>query len=248
MRTLVDYNDRYRPSHFRDFWNQEGTVARMIAFINAGLLPKATILTGDYGTGKTSLARVVGLAYSCLDESSYEPCNKCEGCYFAETLWMGIYGGMLRCRGNAFDLKEFEKICFDAGYLAPPPRRNAHIVIIDEAHRINEAGQHALLDRIEDTPRTHFILCTTHSQNLCDGVRARCHEMPLPLPSTEQAVKNLARISEIENISIPEKALVDLVEANKRIPRNCLKALQAFNATGGLCKNESEIEDEDPIF
>lgn len=228
----IDLTIKYRPQTFADFWHKSGTVDNVITYFTKHMLPKSMIFSGDYGTGKTSLARVIGKAASCKHIKSYEPCGQCYGCLHWDTLFMSCTGAAAIIRGNDFDAQHFNKIVYEVSTFPPPEPYNAHIIIIDEAHRIPAKEQEMMLDRIEDSRRSHFIFCTTHLDKINNGIKARSHSFALPLPTVKEAIDSMQKIAKQEKIIASQTILHAIAIKNNCIPRNCLKDLQAYKVFG----------------
>lgn len=228
----IDFTLKYRPNFFSDFWHQEGVVESIISFFRCNLIPKSIILLGDYGTGKTSLARVIGKATSCEKTDTHEPCNICYGCNYWDTICMSCTGSTAIIQGNDFDRDSFKQIMYEVSHFMPKEPYNAYIIIIDEAHRLSLKEQEIMLDKIEDSKHSHFIFCTTRLDKISDGIRKRSHEFILPLPNIEEALSHLRKIANKEKIMIEDKELYSLIRASQYTPRACLQALQRYKVLG----------------
>ena len=79
MAELVIYR-KYRPQKFSEVIGQEHVIKTLTSALITGRIAHAYLFAGPRGVGKTSVARILAKAVNCLDNSSYEPCNKCESC------------------------------------------------------------------------------------------------------------------------------------------------------------------------
>ena len=243
-----DLTSKYRPVFFRDFWSQSGAVEIVAAFVASQSMPKSLLLLGDYGTGKTSLARVAGRAVSCHTPRSFEPCGDCDGCRFPSTLLLGDLGSVVFVPGNRFSMDRIRRIIRDVDPYSAPEPSGIYLVIIDEAQRLSPKDQEALIDVIEDTSRTHFIFCTTHEHHILDAIRSRSHRLEMELPTVEEAVEGLANVATREGITIEENVLKEISQRRNRNPRGCLKDLQLFRALGSIPKRELHQEKDGALF
>jgi DNA polymerase III subunit gamma/tau len=230
----VDLILKYRPVFFRDCWSQTGAVDHARQCLAARCLPKSLILLGDYGSGKTTLARLIGRAMSCSNGTDPEPCGTCAGCVDPTLRFMGLMGAVIDIPGNRFHLDTLKRFVEADCYYPPPAAYNAHVALLDEAHRITLRDQEAMLDLIEDTPHTHFIFCTTDEDKICTGIRERSHTLHLRLPTVSEAAVALRRIAQAEGMEISDATIAKIIENRNQNPRGCLRFLQHYKATGAL--------------
>jgi DNA polymerase III subunit gamma/tau len=239
---LEDWTGKYRPRKFEELWVVDARVRYLMRALEARQLPKALLLSGSYGEGKTTISLIIAQSVSCYNRSNHNPCGECDGCQFCDTPMMGLYGSALFIQGNRYDAQALRKLTQECSRYAPPVSNGAYIVVIDEVHRVPQTDQNALLDIIEDTPHTHFILCTTHSQGILDGVRHRCIEIAMAVPSIHQATQALMRIAAAEGLAIDEQTLVAICRLENCNPRKCIQRLMQFATGGELLTENYEIQ------
>ena len=67
---------RWRPQRWEDFVGQEHIVRVMRNAIKANRLSHAYLFSGPRGTGKTTMARMIGRAVNCThDDPAKHPCD-----------------------------------------------------------------------------------------------------------------------------------------------------------------------------
>src|SRR4051794_24203631 len=75
---------RWRPQTFGDFIGAANTrpLQRLQRAAIARRLPPALLIIGPYGCSKTSLARLLLMAYGCQrpDPATGDPCHRCDEC------------------------------------------------------------------------------------------------------------------------------------------------------------------------
>lgn len=136
-------------------------------------------------------------------------------------------------RGNSFNRDSLMRFVSEArAYPAPAIGYGAYVAIVDEAQRISDKDQESMLDLIEDTPNAHFIFCTTDVQRIIDGIRARARELFMPLPSVEECVRGMRRITSAEGIRVHTSILSEIAHSQRRVPRACIKELEMLKACG----------------
>lgn len=73
---------KYRPRSFSDVVGQESTIAILRQILKAGAaFEQSYLFAGPWGSGKTTLARIMARAMLCSNPSPEgDPCNQCETC------------------------------------------------------------------------------------------------------------------------------------------------------------------------
>ncbi len=76
---------KYRPVDFSGLIGQEALVRTLTNAIESGRLAHAFVLTGVRGTGKTTTARIIARALTCIGPDgtggpTVTPCGVCEHC------------------------------------------------------------------------------------------------------------------------------------------------------------------------
>lgn len=75
---------RWRPQHWEDFIGQEHIVRVMRNAIKSNRLSHAYLFSGPRGTGKTTMARMIGRAVNCSNpDPAKHPCDECPTCQAA---------------------------------------------------------------------------------------------------------------------------------------------------------------------
>ena len=160
--------------------------------IRAGRVSHAYILDGPEGIGKMLTARVFAATLLCR-EGGEEPCGSCISC-------MQMEGG------NQPDVSyvTHEKTVITVGDIreqlcnvvpVKPMVGPYRIFIVDEAEKMNEEAQNALLKTLEEPPSyAVIILLTTTANELLPTIRSRSVELPmLPVPEKELTEWLMAR-------------------------------------------------------
>ena len=161
---------------------QPGALAA-IATMVAGSVPHAVLLVGPASSGKTTLALDLAAALLCLDpDPTARPCRRCRGCRLVASgnhpdlhrLAPEGPGGQVRI-GKATD-PEPGSIRHLIGELALlSVEGGARVAIIEQAHRINDDAQNALLKMLEEPPPgVTIVLCADEEECLLPTVRSRC--------------------------------------------------------------------------
>ena len=141
----------------------------------------AYLITGERGTGKRTLAKMMGLALICSSQGR-KPCFSCRNCLLAMknehpdliTIEKGnpIAAGIKKDRSTipVEDIREMIRLCSIRS-----TEGNMHVVLIFDADRMTPQAQNCLLKTLEEPPPdTCIILVTDHSENLLPTVISRC--------------------------------------------------------------------------
>jgi DNA polymerase-3 subunit delta' len=158
--------------------------------LRLGRLPHAILLVGPAGSGKTTLALDCAAALLCeAADPADRPCRSCRTCRMVDSgnhpdlhrlapsgagAQIGI-GGPDRPRGVRDLVGELALLPVEGGL---------RIAIIEEAHRLNEDAQSALLKTLEEpAPGVVLLLCAEEEERLLPTVRSRCARIRLgPVP------------------------------------------------------------------
>jgi DNA polymerase-3 subunit delta' len=161
----------------------EGVLAaeRLAAQLAAGQISHAWLLTGPRGAGKRSVAFALAAALVC-EKGAGVGCGDCSGCARA-------------LRNRHPDLHHLEP----EGAIIPvdlvreavipeaartPFEATYKVFVIEDADRMNDAAQNALLKTLEEPqPDTVFVLVSDHEEEVLETIRSRCRVLRLePVP------------------------------------------------------------------
>ena len=158
----MQLHEQYRPQCFEDVAGQDKTLARIDRLRQRGLAGRAFWITGQSGTGKTTIARLI--ASEMAEDWNTEEVD-------ATDL-------------SAARVRELERASQSRGLGA----KSGHAFLVNEAHGLNRAAVRQLLTTLERIPgHVVWVFTTTvdGQQSLFDGVDdahpllSRCVELPL---------------------------------------------------------------------
>ncbi|MGI5817274.1 MAG: DNA polymerase III subunit gamma/tau [Armatimonadota bacterium] len=201
---------KYRPQTFDEIVGQDHVSTTLKNAVSEGRVAHGYLFAGPRGTGKTSTARVLAKAMSCLNGPTPAPCCECTMCRAIAS-------------GNAMDLIEIDaasnrgiddirELRERVGYA--PTQARVKFYILDEAHMLTPAAANALLKTLEEPPNfVHFVLATTELHNILPTIRSRCQTFEFrPIPQIE-IVKALQHIAQSEGVNAEEAALGAIARA-----------------------------------
>jgi DNA polymerase-3 subunit gamma/tau len=225
---------KYRPQRFADLTGQEHVVRTLANALKTGRVAHAFLFTGPRGCGKTTSARILARALSCVgpdgkkDKPGGEPCGVCTPCIEIAA-------------GNDVDVQEIDAASNNgvddvralreaARYL--PARDRYKIYIVDEVHMLSSAAFNALLKTLEEPPgHIKFLLATTDPQKLPATILSRVQRHNFQLVPLGKIVTRLREIAVSERIAVSDGALSLVARQAMGSMRDALSLLdQLFSA------------------
>jgi DNA polymerase-3 subunit delta' len=165
--------------------------ARALAEVESMILgraPHAVMLVGPGSTGKTTLALDLAAGLLCADpDPGARPCRVCRGCrQVASGNHPDLHrlvpegpGGQIRI-GKPSDPEPGTVRYLISELALLPVEGGARVVIVEQAHRLNDDAQNALLKMLEEPPAgVTMILCADDEECLLPTVRSRCARVRL---------------------------------------------------------------------
>ena len=174
-----------------------------IAAMVRGPVPHAVLLTGPASSGKTTLALDLAAGLLCGDpDPGARPCRSCRGC-------RQVAGGNhpdIHCLapegpGGQIRIGDPEKpepgtvrrLISELALLAM--EGGARVAIVEQAHRLNDDAQNALLKLLEEPPAgVTIVLCADDEERLLPTVRSRCARVRLGLVSGREIERWLGEL------------------------------------------------------
>src|SRR3954451_11068437 len=230
---------KYRPQTFHDVVNQEHVKTTLENAIAQNRIAHGYIFSGQRGTGKTTVARILARCLNCINGPTATPCGDCASC-------REITGG-----GGAVDvieidaasnrgINEMRELRENVRY--QPARDKYKIFIVDEAHQITNEAFNALLKTIEEPPPwAVFVLCTTEAHKIPATIASRCQHFSFRSVDFEELTARMSWICEQEGITADPEALAVLAAAGEGSVRDSLSALDQAIACCGAKLNAAEV-------
>jgi DNA polymerase-3 subunit gamma/tau len=190
---------KYRPTTLDEVRGNEITLDALRGLLkDVKKAPHAYLLHGEYGCGKTTIARIIAKMLDCTDDDIVELNN-------ADVRGIDTIREIIR-------QSEFMR---------------KRVWIIDEVHMATTEAQNAMLKILEDTPKfVYFILCTTNPNKLLAAIKSRCQQFPVRTLDDEEMTAFIRYVARQENERIASELTEEIVRSSQGHPRNALQILE----------------------
>ncbi|MBI3492170.1 MAG: DNA polymerase III subunit gamma/tau [Acidobacteria bacterium] len=196
---------KWRPQKFDDVVGQQAVTRTLRNALASGRLAQAFVFAGPRGVGKTTTARILARALSCVKGPTPDPCGVCEACVeIAEGRDMDVLEIDAATHTGVDNVREV----IIAGLSIVPVRDRYKIFIIDEVHQLSGPSFNALLKSIEEPPpHVVFMMATTELDRIPETVRSRSQVFEFRTIGTKAIADQLRRIVDAEGITAPDESL-----------------------------------------
>ena len=179
---------------FGDIVGHEQIISHLKNAISMGKVSHAYILNGPEGAGKRMIAEAFARALQCENYDT-EGCGKCRSCHQAENRNHPDIIYVNHEKPNTISVADIREQINGTIDIKPYNTTSQYkVYIVDEAEKMNEQAQNALLKTIEEPPAYAVILLlTTNADAFLQTIRSRCVTLELKAVADEKIHNMLMR-------------------------------------------------------
>jgi DNA polymerase-3 subunit gamma/tau len=229
---------KYRPQNFSELVNQEHVKSTLAHAIEQNRIAHGYIFSGQRGTGKTTVARILARCLNCIQGPTTAPCGVCSSC--TEIAASNAVDVIEIDAASNRGINEMRELRENVRYR--PARDRYKVFIIDEAHQITSEAFNALLKTLEEPPEwVVFVLCTTEAHKIPATISSRCQHFSFRSVDFDEIIARMEWICSQEGIEADAEALAVLAQAGEGSVRDSLSALDQAIACCGTTLKAAEI-------
>jgi DNA polymerase III subunit gamma/tau len=196
---------KWRPQRFDDVVGQQAVTRTLRNALKSGRLAQAFVFAGPRGVGKTTTARILARALSCINGPTADPCGECDACI---EIAQGRDIDVLEIDAATNTQVEKVREIIIEGLGIMPVRNRYKVFIIDEVHQLSSHSFNALLKSIEEPPpHAVFMMATTELDKIPETILSRSQVYEFRMIGTKVIADQLRAICDAEQIMVNDESL-----------------------------------------
>ena len=183
---------------FRDIVGQEQIKEHLQNALESGKISHAYIINGEKSSGKEFIAKVFAMALQC-EAGGTEPCQECHSCKQALSSNQPDIIRVTHEKPNTISVDDI-RVQINNDVAIKPYSSHYKVYILNEAEKMTQQAQNALLKTLEEPPEYAVILLLTANVNsLLPTILSRCVVLNMKPVADTQVKKYL-----MEQLRIPD--------------------------------------------
>lgn len=237
----VSWSNKYRPKSVSEVIGQPKIKRELETLNSVGKMPKAILLQGSSGVGKTTMAFLIAKMGKCSNLENGIPCDECTNCRNIDKLITenknpidsGVYIYNISKLNKSDDAEEIiENMSASRTFT-----QNKRFFILDEMQVASQQAQARFLKIAEEQPKgLYIILCTTNPEKLSEPLQNRFVNYKFNKPTSSEIIDRLSVICQSEGVNYTQSGLALIVKYSNRSVRKSINKLQELSAYGDISK------------
>jgi hypothetical protein len=184
MKNTHDMKFDLRPERFADLHGQPGIVALVTGWMARHELPRGILLTGEPGSGKTTVGRLIAKSIACerWKPGRVEPCCDCSHCRQFEETTCGCWGSVY------LDVAKVNKRALTAEIGRATGLWGDVPLFIEDLDMMQPDIARYLARQIDCMTTTNIIATSTKPANVDPSLRRRMRRISIPRPDASSIV------------------------------------------------------------
>ena len=182
--------------NFKDIYGQKQIVDHFQNALESGKISHAYIINGERSSGKEFIAKIFAMALQCEAEG-IEPCNECHSC---KQSLSGNHPDIRRVTHEKASISVDDiRLQLNNDIMVKPYSRPYKVYIIDEAEKMTEQAQNAMLKTIEEPPEYAVIILIANGVvSFLPTILSRCVVLQTRAVEEAQIARFLQREKELQ--------------------------------------------------
>ena len=230
---------KWRPQRFDDVIGQQAVTRTLRNAITSGRIAQAFVFAGQRGSGKTTTARILARALSCVKGPTPDPCGVCDACV---EIAQGRDIDVLEIDAASHTgIDNIREVIID-GLSIAPVRDRYKVFIIDEVHQLSGSSFNALLKSIEEPPaHVVFMMATTELHKIPDTILSRSQVFEFRTIPAALIAAQLRTIAAAEGVTVSDSALGLMARAAEGSMRDAQSAFDQVIAFAGTTITSEDV-------